>query len=74
MCNLFFSTIPVVERRGIVVLSTSPWHATGWGSIPARIRHVGVDIWARLQGSDVGFVGTKTLRPDWQVSVRANCY
>ena len=29
---------------------------------------------ARLQGSDVGFVGTKTLRPDWQVSVRANCY
>ena len=30
--------------------------------------------WVRLQGSGVGFVGTKTLRPDWQVSVRANCF
>ena len=29
---------------------------------------------ARLQGSGVEFVGTKILRPDWQVSVRENCF
>ena len=30
--------------------------------------------WVRLQGLDVDFIGTKTLRPDWQVSVRANWF
>ena len=33
-----------------------------------------MEIWAQLQGPGVVFVGTKTLRPDWQVSVRAKCF
>ena len=31
-------------------------------------------VWVRLQGPDIDLVVTKTLRPDWQVSVQANVF
>ena len=68
LCELALNTnvcrllIPGTARRDILTL-----HDVRRTTAPQHTR-------AQLQGSDVDVVGTKTLRPDWQVSVRANCF